>query len=632
MKRRKFIRVAATLPLVPLVSCGGSRSALPVAEAAEPASPEIPGDKNIIFIVADDLNASVEGFGGHPQAVTPNLHRLKEMGVSFTNAHANSPLCQPSRPSFLSGLMASSTGHYHSTPSSFRDRPAFTDAVMLPEHFKEHGYNVYMTGKVFHDSKQTAFGKSGPFSDLRPFLGYGTSYGPYPWNGDYQMYPQKSKNYDFPRVINGKSFGFGRLSSPPAWPSGVPGWFYGDNGYLGGEGKNRGRFVYKNDTDRSLLPDELSANWVINLLQSLDAVSVDSDGNSNVAQPIDSAMPFVINCGFTKPHTPNYVPDRFFDDVLTKNLIDSVDDIMLPALPPGDTLDPVDGKPGDESSPEDLDDIPKWRLRNPEATGKNRYQAMIEGGEDWPGGIDRLFKEAIHAYLASILFVDEQVGKILDALAASPYANNTLVVFTSDHGYARGEKEWFFKYSVWSESTHVPLIFASPGNKFNLAKGDVCHRPVSLVDIYPTISALADLPSIPTPGSTPNIDGRSLVPLLIDPMAKPAGLLPFAVSMIKTYVMDTSKDWIDPDQATISGVSEKWRYTQSFNDGKIEEELYDLQNDPYEWVNLAKKGRYLEVKQYFDYHFSKLLVCNGKYRTQYYLSYSPNEFEVDLFV
>ena len=100
----------------------------------------------------------------------------------------------------------------------------------------------------------------------------------------------------------------------------------------------------------------------------------------------------------------------------------------------------------------------------------------------------------MQAYLANVAFVDHQVGKILDALERSPHAQNTIVFFTSDHGFHMGEKDWLFKNSLWEESTRVPLVVVAPG----IAKrGRRCGFPVSLVDLYPTLIDLCGLPKDP---------------------------------------------------------------------------------------------------------------------------------------
>ena len=172
---------------------------------------------------------------------------------------------------------------------------------------------------------------------------------------------------------------------------------------------------------------------------------------------------------------------------------------------------------------------------------------MVENGE---------WRDAVQAYLASTSFVDACVGRVLDALAASRHAQDTIVVLLSDHGFHLGEKQRWAKRSLWETSTRVPLIIAAPGRK-----PGVSGRPVGLIDVYPTLLELAGL--APDAG----LEGRSLSPLLDDP----AGAWPHAA--VTTF---------GPGNHTVR--STRWRYTR-YADGS--EELYDHGEDPHEWRNLA---------------------------------------------
>ena len=167
------------------------------------------------------------------------------------------------------------------------------------------------------------------------------------------------------------------------------------------------------------------------------------------------------------------------------------------------------------------------------------------------------------AYLACISFVDHQVGQLLDALDAGPYADNTLVVLWSDHGWHLGEKQHWGKWTGWERSTRVPMIIVPPKNRaHDFAKpGSRCGQPVGLIDLYPTTTQLCRVK--PPEG----LDGRSLVPLLRNPR------LATGRAVVTTF---------DPGNVTLR--TDHWRYIR-YADGS--EELYDHRTDHNEWHNLA---------------------------------------------
>ena len=165
----------------------------------------------------------------------------------------------------------------------------------------------------------------------------------------------------------------------------------------------------------------------------------------------------------------------------------------------------------------------------------------------------------VRSYLASTSFIDSQIGRILDALEETGHTDDTIVVLWSDHGYHLGEKLITGKNTLWRNSTRVPLIFAGPG----VTPGQVCNRPAELLDIYPTLVDLADLPEVD------HLEGLSLSRQLTNANA------------LRERPAITSHN-----QGNYSVVNEKWRYIQ-YVDGA--EELYDIANDPHEWTNLAAK-------------------------------------------
>ncbi|MDB4770823.1 sulfatase-like hydrolase/transferase, partial [bacterium] len=179
------------------------------------------------------------------------------------------------------------------------------------------------------------------------------------------------------------------------------------------------------------------------------------------------------------------------------------------------------------------------------------------------------WRNAVQAYLATISFADSQIGRVLDALENSRHADNTIIVLWGDHGWHLGEKEHWRKHALWNVSTQTPLIFAGPsksGAKRGIAKDQVCERPVSLIDIYPTLIDLCGLPQ------RDGLNGRSLQSLLKNP----------------------EQQWDHPVVITFglnnhAIQTQRWRYIRYADGG---EELYDHDNDPNEWMNLASSSNY----------------------------------------
>ena len=249
------------------------------------------------------------------------------------------------------------------------------------------------------------------------------------------------------------------------------------------------------------------------------------------------AKPFFLACGIYRPHEPWFVPKKYFEPFPLENI----------QLPLG-------------YKENDLDDVPGAGQR----LARNRYFAHIQEQKQW--------RQAIQAYLASIYYADAMLGRVLDELEKSPARDNTIVVLWSDHGWHLGEKEHWQKFTGWRVCTRVPLILrvpkGAPGLPEGTPAGSICDAPVSLVDLYSTLTDLCGLPQ------KSGISSRSLKPLLRDPNSE------------WPYVAITHLD--NPQNYALS--SDRFRYIH-YQSG--DEELYDIKTDPHEWTNLANNAEYL---------------------------------------
>jgi arylsulfatase A-like enzyme len=243
-------------------------------------------------------------------------------------------------------------------------------------------------------------------------------------------------------------------------------------------------------------------------------------------------QPFFLATGFFLPHVPCYATQKWFD-------LYPDDDRVLPPVKEGDR-----------------DDTPRfswylhWSLPEPRLK-------WVKENNQW--------RNLVRSYLACTSFVDAQIGRIIEALDTAGLADNTVIVLWGDHGWHLGEKDITGKNTLWERSTRVPLVFAGPG----VTAGGRCQRPAELLDIYPTLVELCGL------SSRNDLEGISLVPQLRSdtaPRSRPA---------ITSH-----------NQGNHSVRSDRWRYIH-YADGT--EELYDHQQDPNEWSNLAGNPEFAAV-------------------------------------
>ena len=176
---------------------------------------------------------------------------------------------------------------------------------------------------------------------------------------------------------------------------------------------------------------------------------------------------------------------------------------------------------------------------------------------------------AVHSYLACISYADAMIGRVLDALDASPYAEDTIVVLWSDHGYHFGEKGHFGKKELWERTSNIPFIWKGPG----IAKGKATNRTASLIDMYPTFVEMCGLPQ-----PSQKLDGTSLATTLKNPEKADERI---------AYL-----PYLEPNAYAI--ISEDWRYIKYANDT---EELYAVKKDPDELNNLASNPEYSSIKK-----------------------------------
>ena len=278
------------------------------------------------------------------------------------------------------------------------------------------------------------------------------------------------------------------------------------------------------ETDEEM-PDYRTAQWAINQL-----------GKKH-------SQPFFLAAGFLRPHVPWYVPQKWFDMYPVQSV----------SLPPYRKNDKDDVSPiAIEMDKMEMMPTTEWAIEN------NQWRNMVQ------------------AYLACISFVDHYIGEVLRALENSEYRDNTIVVLLSDNGYRLGGKDVFAKWCLWQEATKVPLIISYPESK----KTGVCDVPAELLDVYPTLLDLCNLPEYKTN------EGKSLKPFVMG--------------------IDHKSDYYAVSTCGRNNhavVSNNYRYIR-YEDSS--EELYDHSSDPNEWFNIAYKPESSETKKHLQKKLPKI--------------------------
>lgn len=450
MQRRDFLRLAG---------CGALGAVL--APRAASGAEAAPGQPNILLIMSDEHNATVLGANGNAIVQTPNLDRLAASGVSFDACYCNSPLCVPSRESFLSGQYISRTGVW----SNDCELPR-ADTPAVPSLLNAAGYESYLCGKM-HLAGDRRYG-----------------------------YTDTGGNFN----TNIKT---GHVSRRRA-----------DD--LPGKGlSNRFDSFHAGDRSSILDHDEKVTRGTVEFLRN--------------RKP--GGKPFFLTAGYLAPHFPLIVPEKYWKAYEGR--------VPMPNLPPGY-----------------LEALPL------------NYKHMRAGFqmEHVP---PEVVKRGRELYYGLTQWLDEQVGQVLAALRASPFAQNTVIVYTADHGENMGEHGLWWKNAMFDSAARVPLIVSgSPRWQGGARRAGAC----SLVDVARTLVELGG-------GTAPaDWDGASMLPWLARADA------PWKDRAVVEYYSHP----IASGYAMIRQGPYKYTYhTPADDTHPAERELYDLRTDPGELKNLA---------------------------------------------
>jgi choline-sulfatase len=424
-----------------------------------------PERPNLLIIMADEHAPQFSGPYGHPIVKTPNLDRLAAEGVVFEHAYCNSPLCVPSRMSFMTGRYVHHIGAWDNTSALSSDTVTWAHLV------RAAGYDAVLAGKQHF---------VGP-DQLHGFRA--------------QLARDLHAEHDHPIF----DWSEGTRVAPQPWPA------------LAKAGPGTTIEIEVDD-------------------------QVEAAALAYLRDAARRRQPWALNVSFIAPHFPLIVPQRYWD-------LYSLDQIDLPHIPPGHLA-----------------------RQHPVYQRMRAMFGMVEFPEE-------LTRRGRAGYYGLITYLDEKVGRLLDALEETGQRENTLVIYTADHGEMAGEHGMWRKSNFYDYASRVPLQLSWPGH---LPAGRRVRQVVSLVDLVAALVEVAGAPrGIP-------LDGDSLLPL----------------------ARGEAVDWKDEAFAEYlaHGVARpmamlrrgRFKLNYSLDDPP---ELYDLHDDPGEFHDLAGEPAYRAVRE-----------------------------------
>lgn len=442
---------------------------------------------NVLFIAIDDLRPEL-GCYGIEGVHSPHIDSLASEGVLFNSAHCQLAVCNPSRVSLLTGLRPDSTKVW---TLDVRFRNTIPEAITLPQHFKNHGYQSLGFGKIFHN----------------------------PWPDNVSW----SEPHSWPR----KS----QLWSPEA---------------------RKELVAFKKSLKEKGTPQKKIDRLRATATEAVDIPDRDHIDGAIAEQALRAMRslakqdePFFLAAGFVRPHLPFVVPQKYWD-LYERDQITLANQTAMPRDSPRFAMNTM------------------YELRD--------YFDYLGTPDPQSGSLtEAQQRELKHGYLASVSFIDAQVGKLLSELEKLELVENTIVILWSDHGFKLGEHNSWCKQSNYEIDTRVPLIIHDPRRKGNGASSDSL---VELVDIYPTLCDLAGLPI------ADNLEGTSLKPILDNPEAevKDAAVSQFLRRQNRRELMGYAYR------------NKNWRYVEwvDRSNGKtVDRELYDHRTDSNERTNVV---------------------------------------------
>lgn len=481
---------------------------------------------NILLIVTDQQRADHTGFGGNDIVRTPHLDALAARGTVFDRALVANPICMPNRSSILTGRVPSAHG------CIFNDRSLDWNANTFPRELRNAGYQTALIGKshLQHGLSRDTYREAerSPASFVNQPLGW-------------DAWENAERYVEGPVDVPTPFYGFDHVEFSIGHGDMVTGHHY--------------RWAVENGADPKILTQEWepdspakrrSEEWwqVFEPMVPEEFYSTTFVTERTISW-LESASqndaPWMLQCSFPDPHHPFTPPGRWFD-----------------AYRPGDM-------PVSETFDDPLTDAPRHLQLIKTLEARENVVQMF-------GPTRAQMQHAAAAEYGMIEMIDAGIGRVLETIERLGMTDDTIVVFTSDHGDMFGDHGIMLKGAMHYEGCiRVPLVIAQPGRP-----GARTSAFASSLDLAQTLLELADLPEFS------GMQGASLVPVLDDPAAS-----------VRDHVF-VEEDFVPGEVIPVfpakirSLVTEEGRITR-YTTGEVE--VYDWAGDPGECVNLAVGDR-----------------------------------------
>ena len=479
--------------------------------------------KNLLFIMTDQQRYDALSIAGNTALETVNLDRLAKEGVWFKNAYSACAVCGPARSSILTGCTVEHTGVKTNNHTYYYEEEGLMTMPTFDEILTEHGYHCEYYGK-WHSPSFHAEIYQNP---VKAAHNGKSIFGPGGQSHIYMDYLNQNENNR--QLVDGE---FYDLMTKRPYKSNPMDKYYG---MTAAEMTEQNLKHSQPDQHGKLLIDKEHTLTAFQAKQTIEAIERLKD------------TPFSITCSFHFPHAPMVPVEPYYSIYPAENM-----------TPPASISDDMQNSPYKNAN---------GKKKNPEYSDPEKIKYMVSN------------------YYGLIKEIDDWVGKILDKLDELGLAENTMVIFVSDHGEMLGAHGLREKNIFYEESVHIPLIIRFPHEIQPETRVD---GYISHVDIFPTIMDYLQI-------GTYESDGKSL-----------RGLIEGTDQEHGQYTV-AEWDWRGDTEPNYMIIKDGWKlfipYTRT---SSVMSALYDLNTDPYEVNNLIAPGQNRE--QYYE-KLEELRVC-----------------------